>query len=693
MMQRLTSMLILISGSSFLSVAQTSASTDSIMNELREVVITAKHPVTKLCGTTLVSTISGSDLCNIGTALELLAQLPMITVAENAVNVVGKGTPEIYINGRLMLSDDELTQLLSSNIKTVELDMAPGAMYGNDIRAVLRITTGRSLLDGLSVVERFEGVVRRKWSVNDMLDLNYRCGDWDIFATGSIVRNNSLIKGSTTNTLIYDGYKRIVGSSQYNTYPSTNALVKAGFNHSCGDQSFGALYHFNPENGDFTNLGWEWINADPVIRRDIFRNTSSFSHNASIYYDNTFLGNYRIHLDADYMRSITDNYVSTQYPEEISADVNSTDRRKSSLWAAKVYMSLPLGGGDLTVGTQDSYTHTSLDYRMHNVDVCEYIPSSLTDARQLSAAAFAAWRRDFSRLSLSTGLRYEYVDYKFKVDGRKDADMSRTDNMLTPDISLGYSFDDRSQLSLSYKMATVKPPYSRLTGSLGYVGIHEIEGGNPALRDEHMHDIQLFGMWRDFMLQADYIRSFDTYGFVKRLYPAPSMQLILQPVNIDVSSIDVYAMWRKCIGIWSPDVVLGIHRQWLRIAADDYNKPIFSYYFNNMISLPKGFSVTLNAYGQSRGDMHTNRFGAAMFVMDASFGKSLMRDSLQIKLSATDIFNTANNDWSMNTYGVFVDKRQSYDRRGISLSLTYRFNPTKSKYKGDSASESEIKRL
>ena len=97
--------------------------------------------------------------------------------------------------------------------------------------------------------------------------------------------------------------------------------------------------------------------------------------------------------------------------------------------------------------------------------------------------------------------------------------------------------------------------------------------------------------------------------------------------------------------------------------------------------------------GQGRGDMHTNRFGTTWFTADASVGKTLLNKALTVKLSATDIFNTASNDWTMNTYGVFVDKRQSYDRRGISLSVCYRFQPRKDKYKGSSASESELRRL
>ena len=80
--------------------AQNQEPTDSLTRELQEVVVNAKQPATKLVGTTLVSTIPGSNLADIGTALDVLAQLPMIKVQDNTVSVIGKSDIEIYIDGR-----------------------------------------------------------------------------------------------------------------------------------------------------------------------------------------------------------------------------------------------------------------------------------------------------------------------------------------------------------------------------------------------------------------------------------------------------------------------------------------------------------------------------------------------------------------------------------------------------------------
>ena len=680
----------LITGSGY---AQNQETTNSLTHELQEVIITAKQPATKLVGSTLVSTIQGTNLSDLGTALDVLAQLPMIKVEDNAVSVIGKNNIEIYIDGRPMRDENELQQLLSSNLKKVELLMTPGAAYESTTGAVLKITTRRNFVQGLSLTDQFILDRRRKWSVLDYLALSYRVGNWDFFANGTINHNNSLAKGLTTNTLVYEGKETVVGSSQHNTYPTTTGVVKAGFNYANGTQSLGAYYRYNPEHGDFKNTGSEWLNYNPAISSNIDKHTRAHSHLASLYYENTYAEKFLLHFDGDFRRSNESNTVATTYPASSFPAVNSTDERTSTLLAGKLYLNFPLWNGDFTVGSQDSYTHTSLDYRMLNTSVSEYIPSSMTDARQTSAALFASWSRMFGKFSLSAGARYEYVDYDFKVDGKRSEEVSRRDHLLTPDVSVGYSFNEESQISLSYKMATVKPPYSQLTGSLNYVGLHQIEGGNPALHDERMHDIQLFGMWKGFMLQADYTRALDTYAYVKQLYPADNLQLIMHPVNIDVSALSLYLVWSKPVRRWTPNVTVGMYRQWLQLDNHSYDKPIFSYYFNNTVSLPHGWMITANIRGQTRGDMHTNRFGSTWFTMDASVGKTFLNKSLTVKLSATDIFNTANNDWAMNTYGVFVDKRQSYDRRGIALNIIYNFQPRKSKYKGSSAAQEEMKRL
>ncbi|WP_288083447.1 outer membrane beta-barrel family protein [Xylanibacter rodentium] len=655
--------------------------------------VKAKQPATKLVGSSLVSTIAGSNLQNAGNALDVLQQLPMLSVEDNTVSVTGKGTPVIYIDGRPMRDGSELRQLQSSNIRNVELILAPGAQYASTTNAVLKITTRRNFVRGLSISNEVETRIRRKWSVTDMLDFSYHSGKWELFGTAYYDHDNSLIKGSTTNRLTYEWKPTEIGTTFNSIFPENSALGKLGFNFSEGNQSFGAYYRFMYSHTDPLNTGTEWMDSETPLSRRISGEGNTRNHLVSLYYDNTFADRYHFHFDGNYRGADNDKTNDTRYDHSRRQSINSTQDQNSTLWAGKAYLDFPFAGGDLTVGTQDSYTRTKLDYRMLNQTVGTYIPSSLSDAKQTSLAAFISWARQFGNFSLSAGLRYEYVDYLFTVDGKKDTDVSRTDNFLTPDISLGYFFNENSMINLSYRMATVKPPYSQLTGGLTYAGEHEIEGGNPMLRDEKMHNLQFFGQWKDFMLQVDYIRSLDTYAFVKQIYPAQSLQMLLHPVNVNVSELSTYLIWSHPVRRWQPEVTLGMSKPWMKLGENHYNKPIYSYSFQNSISLPKGFYISANMRGQSSGDMHTNRFAASWFVMDMSLRKTFFNKALAVKLTATDIFNTRNNDWNMDTYGILMNKYHSYDRRGITLSVQYQFQPKKSKYKGKAASEAEMNRL
>ena len=195
------------------------------------------------------------------------------------------------------------------------------------------------------------------------------------------------------------------------------------------------------------------------------------------------------------------------------------------------------------------------------------------------------------------------------------------------------------------------------------------------------------------MLQTVYSRSLDSYGFVKSVYSAPTLQLLMRPVNLDISDLNIYLVWEKKIRAWTSSFTVGMTKQWLAYERQKYNKPIFAYYFDNTISLPWGIMMTANVNGQSAGHMSTNYFGASCFVMNMSLGKSFLNKSLTLKISATDIFNTRNNYWSMNTCGVSVDRQQTYDSRGIKLSLAYRLRPYKSRYQGKNASDAEMSRL
>ena len=133
--------------------AQAQETQDSInkMLELKEVVVRGGLPHTRLKGGAMITRIEGTPLSSSGTLGEMLVKVPGMTGTDEAPEVLGKGSPLIYINGRLMRDDSELKRLRSEDIRDVEVINNPGAQYDAQVRAVVRIRTRKQQGDGLSL--------------------------------------------------------------------------------------------------------------------------------------------------------------------------------------------------------------------------------------------------------------------------------------------------------------------------------------------------------------------------------------------------------------------------------------------------------------------------------------------------------------------------------------------------------------
>ena len=115
------------------------------VNLLGEVVVKGNRPSYKLTAEGLQTHVQGTVLSKMGTAEDVLKHIPGLQKKNDAYEVFGKGSPIIYVNGRLLRDLSELDQLKSEDIKNVELITSPGARYDASVKAVIR-KIGLSLL-------------------------------------------------------------------------------------------------------------------------------------------------------------------------------------------------------------------------------------------------------------------------------------------------------------------------------------------------------------------------------------------------------------------------------------------------------------------------------------------------------------------------------------------------------------------
>lgn len=139
-------------------------------NNLKTVVVKAMRQSIGMGQEGMVVDIQNSDLNKIGTATDVLRELPRVNVSsDGAVSVFAKGSPLIYINNRVIRSTQELLQLKSDNIRNVEIITSPGARYGATTQSVIRIRTIRRQDDGWSGQSYTTVSYNRWWTATEYL--------------------------------------------------------------------------------------------------------------------------------------------------------------------------------------------------------------------------------------------------------------------------------------------------------------------------------------------------------------------------------------------------------------------------------------------------------------------------------------------------------------------------------------------
>ena len=110
---------------------------------LNGVVVQGERPKVVLQGNSLMMNVEGTVMERLGTAEDVLTRVPMIAKRGEGFEILGKGTPLIYLNNRKLTDLQELRNVQSDMIRSVEVIQNPGARYDASVNAVIIIRTKR----------------------------------------------------------------------------------------------------------------------------------------------------------------------------------------------------------------------------------------------------------------------------------------------------------------------------------------------------------------------------------------------------------------------------------------------------------------------------------------------------------------------------------------------------------------------
>lgn len=685
---------------------------------LNEIVVTKVLPKTKLLGDAVVTTITGSVLEHSGNSLEVLAKVPGMISKNGSLEVVGRGTPEYYINGRKVNDNSELRNLMSEDIKAIEVVSNPGAEYGGEVRCVVRIRTVKRQGEGFSYALTSQATQRiynnhdfdPSWSV---LDLNYRNKGWDFM--GKVVYWNShnyQISDICGATFVKqtDGHVKhnlMEGILDYRGHNAGWQYVggvnyQINENHSVGVKVDYGINSFN----DSKMIMEDDIFADGVKTDHVFalnenRQPKGNSLSGNLYYDGK-IGKLGINFNADFQKSSyekeTDiSETSLHDPASIKTESDGTAR----LSAGKLVLSHPIWQGTLKFGTEETYVSAEQSYAITKND----IPSSKAKIEENTISVFAEYAVPFKFMQLVAGLRYEHVNFDYTNQLVADGNTSRIHNNWFPSFNVSTMLGPVG-VNLGYTTKIKRPRYDQMSTEVQYNNRFSYQTGDPTLLNEIQKTLSLNANWKWLTLTGAY-EVVDNAIYQRGFPYKDDMLAMIQYSNAKdvVRKLNIYLNASPSFGIWNPRYTVGMEKQFFNTEVIDprettgtrivkHNTPMFFIQANNAFKLKNSWLIDLDYQYTSPFDYVMYSFTNPTHNLNLAVSKSFLKhDALNIRLAWNDILNKDINITKVD-YGNFVNRQNNEGYSPcVQLRVSYRFNTANSKYKGTGAGQDAKSRM
>ena len=694
---------------------------EDTMLVLNDIVVKGQQPKTKLTGNSMITRIKGSALEKSGTAKEMLAKVPGMTQKGDELEVLGKGTPIYYINGRKMQDKDELKRLRSEEIRDVEVITNPGAQYDATVSAVVRIRTIRREGTGFGYDVNLSHQQNLRYGFADpgaTLNLRYRHKDVDFFGMVNYWKWDGANEAEPSQKSFFtdNGQLRIIEqeSKFRNDWCGEGMDYNLGFNWQIAkNHSVGARLERHdrsavPSPATQESVITQYLAGSSQKTTEVNnsyqeeRDHVPYNWEGNAYY-NGKVGKLEIDLNLDFMTNkSTEEQSIEEKRDNVMASYSTSNRTSNRMYAGKLVLSYPIWKGQLQAGTEMTFVNRKNKYMMTGLA----LPNSDSDVKEDNIAAFAQYACQIPDVgNISAGLRYEHVGFDYKDMLNAENSMSRYTDDFFPTLSWANQWGSW-QTSLSYSVKTSRPSYWQLSETMQYLNPYSLQQGDPKLKNATIHELDANVRWKWLNLYMSYEQRDNTITQWSYIYNKEGVILIkhinlADPVRNFATFLSASPTW----GCYSPNWTLGVQKFFNKFTLADpressgervvsYKKPLCFFDFNNTFRFKHSWQVECFANVMTPGDFMNFRLLNTSFNLSFVVQKCwLKNDALCLRASITDIFQRTNQNIEMDCGYYTLTQRNYSNNHRLYVSLRYTFNAASNKYKGTGAGKEAAGRM
>ncbi|MBO7439450.1 MAG: TonB-dependent receptor [Bacteroidales bacterium] len=675
--------------------------------ELDEITVKAIAPKTTLKDGAMVTNVQGTVLAQTGSTTRMLANVPgLMKGREGGLEVIGKGSPEIYINNVKVRDMNELESLSPENIKSVEVISSPGARYAADVNAVVRITTLKPVGEGFGFDAEtyfYQAFNDRSRTNQQKVNFNYRKKGFDIFGGARYAHNEKIghiqdIYNYNHSTKLWENSNTYERREHYDYFPA-----HIGANYQIDDNNFVGLKYTHHTILNRDDRSWNTIDAycegevyDHLETTSRETQPDDFENDLNLYYSGK-LGGFSVDFNADFVYNpktkISHNIEKSQNAEERDFEIVNDICNKLS--AQKLVLGHSLLGGRIDFGGESTYTFRT-DETASNAEA--YVPSVKSKTTQNSIAAFAEYSYAIAqKINLKAGVRYEHIDLDYFNNGEHDKLASQVYDEFFPSFSADGMFG-KFGLQLAYSEKISRPTYFAMSNATIYASRYLQQTGNPMLKPTIIRNASITASYLFIQAVASYTHRENAYLQYQMINEEHPESEILYWINTNKPTLQLQLAAQIPMGIYRPTVVFVTQKQWLDDIQSNgrtisLNHPLYVFIFNNSINLKSGWAFEFNTqtyFKNSREDfVEISRHSIAA---SAYIHKNFLNNSLSLEAGVDNLFLRANTDVVLYKESGYLTNNHVNDRT-YNIRLKYTFNPAKSKYKGTGAGNAEKERL
>lgn len=682
-----------------LAFSQTEKDTiESKVKEIEEVTFVARKPTVESKVDRTVFNVANSSILAGNTTWDVLRMTPLLSVDSNdALKAEGESVT-VYINDRKsVFTGKELKEYLQTmpadNLMKIEVITSPSSRY-EATGSVINIVLKKRDDEGMKGSVTFNNRQNTQNSQYTNLNLNYHKKNFTQTLVGSYSDNMWIQRNSFLNT-VYKNNVVTEGSTK-NIYNWKNPSISSTSEYELNDKNtVGVIleaYRGKRSNTSEVNGSRSENN---LLNYSYDQNQSSSTINSNFgtnvfykYYDKEKNRILDVNLGTNYAGESDDSYfiqnkVFSNKTEIQEVGVLSDVENRN--YYLKVDYTQPLGksGGNFEVGGKIDFNNNVIPNQLYGTQLTGLSTGDIFHYEDNISSVYANYSKTFfKKLETRIGLRYEYIDYKFRQD---IAGTSRNDSYgkFLPNILVKYSFSDKYDLSLTYNKNIWRPWYAEFNPFMQPTNDGFYSRGNMDLNPNPSDRLYMkFGFLKKYFLSARYTFTDQDYWTT---YIPEGKKIIQQEANF-VGKVHKYYLYANTNqSLLKNKLNVNMSFGWNYIDNSDFNT-------RNELKLETNY---ISYWAGSTNLTYTNLFNkninlsAWVEISNQNNGNSIAnKTNVFHNISATKIFPKTQLEFSLQLMNIFA--RPMFDSTTFSPTGSQR-NSTRSDWYG--ASFSIVKRF